>query len=381
MDKFFPFFPRADATDFENINLGYENKNDFSNLSLIKPIQTQAPTVLNISKKHKILSSPIVLPTRNSLSRPTSAITNSLSPGKNNPLKISFSKFHVTLPRRSGYNKIYEIRRSKSFFFELDDHPQNTNDIHLKIHTNDYHMKTKPISYNNTSTIPNAKYQISLYGNKHMYRKRLSNFQLQQSKHPVVKKKQVARFLRACRRVFKIKEHNPPDLYRHRSQYVNKPVKHLTYNHGLVSDVYNFRTPHYYKTSNHVTLRADGRQTTISQARLSPAYLSTAGYPWVQPYQPYPNMFIPYKYRDIIPKDPLYTDTGDYIVPGSCTWFTYMSELYRNISTDKLHQRQCQIQALNEAHIRRQEVLLQQQLNDAKFHAPVFIRYLAESEL
>ncbi|CAB5306074.1 unnamed protein product [Rhizophagus irregularis] len=44
-------------------------------------------------------------------------------------------------------------------------------------------------------------------------------------------------------------------------------------------------------------------------------------------------MFIPYKYRDIIPKDPLYTDTGDYIRPGSRSWFTYMCNLHRRISS------------------------------------------------
>uniref|UniRef100_U9T2B7 DUF8211 domain-containing protein n=1 Tax=Rhizophagus irregularis (strain DAOM 181602 / DAOM 197198 / MUCL 43194) TaxID=747089 RepID=U9T2B7_RHIID len=81
--------------------------------------------------------------------------------GKKNTLLVSLKKFHVTTPKRSGYNKIYEIRRSRSFFFELADHNQNTNEIHLKIHTNDYHMKTKPISYNNTSSFPNDKYQIS----------------------------------------------------------------------------------------------------------------------------------------------------------------------------------------------------------------------------
>ncbi|EXX71130.1 hypothetical protein RirG_081260 [Rhizophagus irregularis DAOM 197198w] len=86
---------------------------------------------------------------------------NSLTAGKKTTLLVSLKKFHVTTPKRSGYNKIYEIRRSRSFFFELADHNQNTNEIHLKIHTNDYHMNTKPISYNNTSSFSNNKYQIS----------------------------------------------------------------------------------------------------------------------------------------------------------------------------------------------------------------------------
>ncbi|CAB4379890.1 unnamed protein product [Rhizophagus irregularis] len=125
-----------------------------------------------------------------------------------------------------------------------------------------------------------------------MYRKRLSKFYLQQSKHDVVKKKQETRFLRACRRVFKTKEQNPPNLYKHRlrvacrhcflflkSQFVNKPVKHLVYNHSLVSDDYGFRTPHYYRTSNHVTSRADGHLIAKGHTRLNSPYPTTANIP------------------------------------------------------------------------------------------------------
>ncbi|CAB4443565.1 unnamed protein product [Rhizophagus irregularis] len=60
------------------------------------------------------------------------------------PLEVSFSKFHMTRPNRAGYNKIYEIRRSKSFFFEHADLFANTNEYRLTIHTNDYHMNTTP---------------------------------------------------------------------------------------------------------------------------------------------------------------------------------------------------------------------------------------------
>ncbi|CAB5388242.1 unnamed protein product [Rhizophagus irregularis] len=118
------------------------------------------------------------------------------------------------------------------------------------------------------------------------------NFYLQQSKHDVVKKKQETRFLRACRRVFKTKEQNPPNLYKHRlrvacrhcflflkSQFVNKPVKHLVYNHSLVSDDYGFRTPHYYRTSNHVTSRADGHLIAKGHTRLNSPYPTTANIP------------------------------------------------------------------------------------------------------
>ncbi|PKY53157.1 hypothetical protein RhiirA4_471209 [Rhizophagus irregularis] len=41
-------------------------------------------------------------------------------------------------------------------------------------------------------------------------------------------------------------------------------------------------------------------------------------------------MFIPEKYRDIIPKDPIYVNNR-FIIPGSCEWFTYMYNLEKSI--------------------------------------------------
>ncbi|CAB5294925.1 unnamed protein product [Rhizophagus irregularis] len=40
-------------------------------------------------------------------------------------------------------------------------------------------------------------------------------------------------------------------------------------------------------------------------------------------YNPILDVFIPTKYHDIIPKDPIYMN-NHYVVPGSCEWFTYM---------------------------------------------------------
>ncbi|CAB4430792.1 unnamed protein product [Rhizophagus irregularis] len=73
--------------------------------------------------------------------------------------------------------------------------------------------------------------------------------------------------------LFNTKEHDHQDCLRHRlitaqryrflflkSQYVNKPVKRLLYNHGLVSEEYGFSTPHYYNTIPTGPLtRPDGR--------------------------------------------------------------------------------------------------------------------------
>uniref|UniRef100_U9U2G8 Uncharacterized protein n=1 Tax=Rhizophagus irregularis (strain DAOM 181602 / DAOM 197198 / MUCL 43194) TaxID=747089 RepID=U9U2G8_RHIID len=53
---------------------------------------------------------------------------------------VFFEKFHMTAASKAGYNKIYEFRRSKSFFFEVVNQIPDANEIHLKIYTNDYYM-------------------------------------------------------------------------------------------------------------------------------------------------------------------------------------------------------------------------------------------------
>ncbi|CAG8725585.1 21852_t:CDS:2 [Rhizophagus irregularis] len=50
----------------------------------------------------------------------------------------------------------------------------------------------------------------------------------------------------------------------------------------------------------------------------------------VAPYWPYPDMFIPHKYRNIIPKDLIYNNKGNFIIPGSREWFTYMYNLHQS---------------------------------------------------
>ncbi|CAB5128399.1 unnamed protein product [Rhizophagus irregularis] len=212
------------------------------------------------------------------------------------------------------------------------------------------------------------------YGNKHMYRKRLTGFQLKQSNYLKVKEKQEIRFLRACRRVFKTKDQNIPDPNRHRlrtaqryhflflkSQYINKPVKHLKYNHGLVSENYGFSTPHYYKTTTRADSRA-GRPTIRGYNHFIPEISPARDQHWVREYNPYPDMFIPYKYRDIIPKDPLYTNTGDYIEPGSRSWFSYMCDLHRRISSATTSQeRNYLLQSEQERERIRRELLQKEQ--------------------
>ncbi|EXX66250.1 hypothetical protein RirG_125600 [Rhizophagus irregularis DAOM 197198w] len=138
-DYFQQLLNTALNAEIEEVRLEGNNIPSISNTPLT-PIQDNIP-----------LSSPDTVPISENLPKD----------GKKTTLLVSLKKFHVTTPKQSGFNKIYEIRRSRSFFFELADCNENTNEIHLKIHTNDYHMKMKPISYNNTSLFPNDKYQIS----------------------------------------------------------------------------------------------------------------------------------------------------------------------------------------------------------------------------
>uniref|UniRef100_U9UNC6 Uncharacterized protein n=1 Tax=Rhizophagus irregularis (strain DAOM 181602 / DAOM 197198 / MUCL 43194) TaxID=747089 RepID=U9UNC6_RHIID len=84
-----------------------------------------------------------------------------LSPGKNYIFSTKYEKFYMTPHHRASFNKIYNFRRSKSFFFELVDQLPNTNQLQLKIYTNDYHMSSTPINHNFTSQLLNFKFQIS----------------------------------------------------------------------------------------------------------------------------------------------------------------------------------------------------------------------------
>ncbi|GBC22511.2 hypothetical protein GLOIN_2v1871746 [Rhizophagus irregularis DAOM 181602=DAOM 197198] len=59
--------------------------------------------------------------------------------------------FHMTAASKADYNKIYKFRRSKSFFFEVVDQIPDTNEIYLKIYTNDHHMPSILIRYHSTT--------------------------------------------------------------------------------------------------------------------------------------------------------------------------------------------------------------------------------------
>uniref|UniRef100_U9UFP4 DUF8211 domain-containing protein n=3 Tax=Rhizophagus irregularis TaxID=588596 RepID=U9UFP4_RHIID len=178
------------------------------------------------------------------------------------------------------------------------------------------------------------RHSITHLNNKHIYRKKLCNLSIRRSHNPRVSKAQETRFDRAKRRIFNTKEHNRMDLIQHKyataqryrflfseTQFVLKPIKHLLYNQGLHHGNYKFWTPFFGRPGKRFMT------TTIND---TPPSLPLITYT-VAPYNPTPNMFIPHKYRNIIPKEPLYTEEGVYIVPGSREWFTYMYNLHNNL--------------------------------------------------
>ncbi|CAB4381016.1 unnamed protein product [Rhizophagus irregularis] len=171
------FFLQVNTADFENINLGYDDKNDFSNLPLTSPIHSQVSTEIKTPKKDKIPSPGTILPSSNPLKPLIESDSKSIENTKVTHANLIYERW------KSGTIKTVTSNRLGISYQE-------------KIHARDVAS-------------------VLVYGNKHMYRKRLSNFHLLPSKHAGVKKKQETRFLRACRRVFKTKE-NPPDPHRHR---------------------------------------------------------------------------------------------------------------------------------------------------------------------
>ncbi|CAB5392212.1 unnamed protein product [Rhizophagus irregularis] len=124
------------------------------------------------------------------------------------------------------------------------------------------------------------------------------------------------------------------------SQKFTTPLKHLRYKKTV--DIpkqkdYNFTIPHYFGTNMNTTKasRTTNNISIVTDSTLIPASNDELLYT-VIPYNPIPDMFIPLKYRDIIPPDPIYDNFGSFIVPGSREWFTYMYQLDLNTRDERL---------------------------------------------
>ncbi|RGB34215.1 hypothetical protein C1646_702472 [Rhizophagus diaphanus] len=179
-----------------------------------------------------------------------SSYTAHLSRRKNFPFLVSFKKFHVTKICNSGYNKIYNFRRSKSFFFEIVDQNPNTNDIHLKIHTNDYLMSTIPFCYNSTSRLPNTKFQISKALQHFFFSQRVIPRRIQKKYFDMLRKKLLERI------TFIESRANKTDDRNHRTNtFFNFLYKKYRFHFGIYVPPIKNDTPEYFRYNSMIFFR------------------------------------------------------------------------------------------------------------------------------
>ncbi|CAB4442916.1 unnamed protein product [Rhizophagus irregularis] len=124
-----------------------------------------------------------------------------------------------------------------------------------------------------------------------------------------------------------------------KSQYVKNAIRHLSYKKAftiLNADDYPFLVPYYaknppqeYKIRKNVkTLTKHLKQSDLPSSSIDPIHL-------IEGFNLILDMFIPEKYSNIIPKDPIYVNDS-FVVPGSREWFTYyMYNLEKSITEQK----------------------------------------------
>ncbi|PKY62058.1 hypothetical protein RhiirA4_432255, partial [Rhizophagus irregularis] len=238
----------------------------------------------------------------------------------------------------------------------INDKPSHANLLYhrwLSSQPKHHYSKRTGISYISSIHARDANSILKL-GSKHMYRKVLSNFQRIFSPNLRTQQKQEKRFTRACRRVFNKMQLLPgctaqPSDYlatarRYKfiflkNQYIKFPIRHLVYKKAFTEpnpDDYPFLVPYYAKRhpnenktwKNIKTLSKHLNQPITPKITPKPSDTT-------EPFNPIPDMFIPEKYRDIIPKDPIYVNDR-FITPGSREWFTYMYNLEKSIKEQEI---------------------------------------------
>ncbi|PKY51596.1 hypothetical protein RhiirA4_424636 [Rhizophagus irregularis] len=179
-----------------------------------------------------------------------------------------------------------------------------------------------------------------------MYHKLLTNFQITRSPNPRTATKQKERFERSVRRVLTTENIKPgatssvsTKLAAAKkcgflflpSQKIMRRVHHLRYKnvHSRPTQKdYQFPIPQYYRVDKKcVALNTNNLSCIIDKSEVSTVADYDVTIHSVPNYNPIPNMFIPVKYRDIIPPDLIYDDSGSFIIPGSREWFSFMYQL------------------------------------------------------
>ncbi|PKK71986.1 hypothetical protein RhiirC2_777744 [Rhizophagus irregularis] len=210
------------------------------------------------------------------------------------------------------------------------------------------------ISYNSRYIVCNSNRKFRP-GRTHIYHKLMNNFRINLSPNPRTAKNQKIRYERSCRRIL-LQEVIKPGAISSTStklaatkkgrflflpsQKFTTPLKHLHYKKTV--DIpkqkdYNFTIPHYFSTKRNTTSRPLVIDNiSIATATTSASVSNDELLYMVTPYNPIPDMFIPIKYQDIIPPDPIYDNFSSFIIPGSREWFTYMYQLDLDTCDDHL---------------------------------------------
>ncbi|PKK69087.1 hypothetical protein RhiirC2_781440 [Rhizophagus irregularis] len=209
------------------------------------------------------------------------------------------------------------------------------------------------ISYNSRYIVCNSNRKFKP-GRTHIYHKLMNNFQLTPSPNPRTAIKQKIRFERSCRRILSQEVIKPGAVSSTStklaaakkgrflflpSQKFTTPLKHLRYKKTV--DIpkqkdYNFTIPHYFGNNMNTTNKSKTTSNTSSATAMTSASVANNEILFtVAPYNPTPDMFIPLKYRDIIPPDPIYDTLGSFIIPGSREWFAYMYQLDLDTRDDR----------------------------------------------
>ncbi|PKY57271.1 hypothetical protein RhiirA4_479930 [Rhizophagus irregularis] len=135
-------------------------------------------------------------------------------------------------------------------------------------------------------------------GRTTMYHKLLNGFQHTSSPNPKTAKRQKAHFDRSCCRKLNLR---------------------LKYLHYKKVESYPDQKDYKYKILVYECKQLDPIKTSTSQMEDINSTLFSPS-----PYCPIPDIFIPFKYRNIIPPDLIYDDNDNFVVPGLREWFTYM---------------------------------------------------------
>ncbi|UZO23841.1 uncharacterized protein OCT59_016171 [Rhizophagus irregularis] len=279
-DYFQQLLNTALNAEIEEVRLEGNNIPSISNTPLT-PIQDNIP-----------LSSPDTVPISENLPKD----------GKKTTLLVSLKKFHVTTPKQSdtqcGIPTPFVMSRHRSACII---HQRTFSKTHIfknikkKHEPKSEHIPTDFI--NDKSSHTNLLYYRWLNGKS----KRITSRRLGISYDS------------------NIHARDPSTTFKqgNRHMYQKLPVRHLLYKHSDSipnADDYPFLVPYFTMDSNH----KKQIMTKLTQA-------SSSTGPSAPPnnYNPIPDVFIPKKYRDIIPKDLIYMNDR-YVTPGSREWFTYM---------------------------------------------------------